>query len=84
MKRYIKSIMMAGLFSLTIVNTSCLDETEPADGKATEAQVGRSSAATEALVMAMPAYCHTYLFSGNHNNFGYGPSICKSPGNRTP
>lgn len=72
MKRYIKSIMMAGLFSLTIVNTSCLDETEPADGKATEAQVGRSSAATEALVMAMPAYCHTYLFSGNHNNFGYG------------
>lgn len=72
MKRYIKSIMMAGLFSLTIVNTSCLDETEPADGKATEAQVGRSSAATEALVMAMPAYCHTYLFSGYHNNFGYG------------
>lgn len=72
MKRYIKSIMMAGLLSLTIVNTSCLDETEPADGKATEAQVGRSSAATEALVMAMPAYCHTYLFSGYHNNFGYG------------
>lgn len=72
MKRYIKSIMMAGVFSLVLVNTSCIEETEPTSGIATEKQVGESSAATEALVMAMPAYCHTYLFDGYHNNFGYG------------
>ncbi len=72
MKTYIKSIMMVGLFSLVFVNTSCVEETFPANGTATEEQVGESSSATEALVMAMPAYCHTYLFSGYHNNFGYG------------
>ena len=72
MKRYIKSIMTVSLLSLTLVNTSCIEETEPANGTATENQVGESSAATEALVMAMPAYCHTLSFSDYHNNFGYG------------
>jgi tetratricopeptide (TPR) repeat protein len=72
MKRYIKSIMTLGIFSLALVNTSCVEETEPADGIATEAQVGESSSATEALVMAIPAYCHTIMWEDYHDNFGYG------------
>lgn len=52
--------------------TSCIDETVPANGIATEKQVGKSSTATEAMVMAMPAYCHTRPWSDRHNNFGYG------------
>ncbi len=52
--------------------TSCIDETVPANGIATEKQVGKSSTATEAMVMAMPAYCHTMPWSDRHNNFGYG------------
>jgi tetratricopeptide (TPR) repeat protein len=71
MKRYIKSFMVAGLLSMTLVNYSCLDETVPADGTATEEQVGKSTAATQALVMAVPAYCHTRIWTSRHNNFGY-------------
>ena len=52
--------------------TSCIDETVPANGIATEKQVGKSSTATEAMVMAMPAYCHTMPWSDRDNNFGYG------------
>ena len=52
--------------------TGCIDETEPANGIATEKQVGESSSATEALVMAMPAYCHTRSWSDRHSNWGYG------------
>lgn len=52
--------------------TSCVEETEPANGIATEKQVGESSNATEALVLAMPAYCHTIMFDDRHCCFGYG------------
>lgn len=55
----------------TATFTGCIEETEPANGIATENQVGESSNATEALVMAMPAYCHTIMWEDRHNTFGY-------------
>ena len=75
MKRYIKSIMTVGLFSLALVNTSCIEETEPTD-KATQAQAERSSSATKAQAMAIPAqlnamdesYVDKYTW---HAPFGY-------------
>ena len=54
MKKYIKSMMTLGLFSLVLVNTSCIQETEPTD-IATQAQAERSSSATKAQAMAIPA-----------------------------
>ena len=51
MKRYIKSLLGAGLFSLALVNTSCIEETEPTS-VATSKQISESSSATEALLMA--------------------------------
>ena len=54
MKRYIKSIMTVGLFALALVNTSCIEETEPTN-VATQAQAERSSSATKAQAMAIPA-----------------------------
>ena len=56
----------------TFMLTGCIEETEPANGIATENQVAKSSSATEALVMAMPAYCHTRSWTDRHNNWGYG------------
>ena len=75
MKRYIKSILTVGLFSLTLVNTSCIEETEPTD-VATQAQAERSSSATKAQAMAIPAqlgamddnYVDDYSW---HGPFGY-------------
>ena len=75
MKRYIKSILTVGLFSLTLVYTSCIEETEPTD-VATQAQAERSSSATKAQVMAIPAqfnamddsYVDSYKW---HGPFGY-------------
>ena len=75
MKRYIKSILTVGLFSLTLVNTSCIEETEPTD-VATQAQAERSSSATKAQAMAIPAqlgamddnYVEDYSW---HGPFGY-------------
>ena len=54
---------------------SCIDETEPTT-VATETQVGQSSAATEALTMAMPAFLTQVdegILDGNgwHAVFGY-------------
>ena len=46
--------MMVGLFSLALVNTSCIEETEPTD-VATQDQAERSSSATKAQAMAIPA-----------------------------
>lgn len=63
------SLALAILGMVTL--TGCIDETEPANGIATEKQIGESSNATEALVMAMPAYCHTRVWTDRHNNFGY-------------
>ena len=75
MKRYIKSILTVGVFSLALVNTSCMEETEPTD-VATQAQAERSSSATKAQVMAIPAqfnamddsYVDSYKW---HGPFGY-------------
>ncbi len=46
--------MTVGLFSLVLVNTSCIEETEPTS-VATQAQAERSSSATKAQAMAIPA-----------------------------
>lgn len=75
MKRYIKSIMMVGLFSLALVNTSCIEETEPTD-VATQDQAERSSSATKAQAMAIPAQLgdmdNDYVDRYNwHAPFGY-------------
>lgn len=78
MKRYIKSIMTVGLFALALVNTSCIEETEPTS-VATQDQAERSSTATKAQAMAIPAqlgdmddnYVDNYTW---HAAFGY-PSM---------
>ena len=65
----------AGLFALVLANTSCIDETEPTS-VATQAQAERSSSATKAQAMAMPAqlnamdddYVDNYSW---HGPFGY-------------
>ena len=75
MKRYIKSLMTVGLFSLALVNTSCIEETEPTQ-YATQDQAERSSSATKAQAMAIPAqfgamdddYVDKYTW---HAPFGY-------------
>ena len=75
MKRYIKSLMTVGLFSLALVNTSCIEETEPTQ-YATQDQAERSSSATKAQAMAIPAqfgamdddYVDDYKW---HAPFGY-------------
>ena len=75
MKRYIKSLMTVGLFSLALVNTSCIEETEPTQ-YATQDQAERSSSATKAQAMAIPAqfgamdddYVDEYTW---HAPFGY-------------
>ena len=50
MKRYLKSIMTVGLLSLTLVNTSCIKETEPTSSVVTTDQMSRSSGVADALV----------------------------------
>ncbi len=73
MKRYIKSLITVGLFSLAFVNTSCLDEVEPTD-RATVDQIGASSKATVGLLNAMPQYLND-ADDDNHFDFGYGCMI---------
>lgn len=65
----------AGLFALVLANTSCIDETEPTS-VATQAQAERSSSATKAQAMAMPAQLNAmdddYADNNNwHAVFGY-------------
>ena len=71
MKRYIKSMMTIGLFSLALVNTSCIEETEPTS-VATTKQISESASATEALLMAQPAYFNLLWDNDRHYSFGYG------------
>lgn len=71
MKKNIFVNMAIAVVSLSTL-TGCLEETFPANGIATEDQVGESGSATEALVMAMPAYCHTVNWDDLHMCFGYG------------
>ena len=70
--------MTVGLFSLVLVNTSCIEETEPTD-VATQAQAERSSQATKAQAMAIPAQFNAidndYIDNNSwHAPFGY-PSM---------
>lgn len=65
----------AGLFALVLANTSCIDETEPTS-VATQTQAERSSSATKAQAMAMPAQLNAmdddYVDNNNwHAVFGY-------------
>ena len=78
MKRYIKSFVAAGLFSLTFIYTGCIEETEPTT-VATLDQIQRSSQATKAQALAIPAALqaidNSYLDNNNwHAVFGY-PSM---------
>ena len=76
MNKVLKSILFVGIAASTSVSfVSCIDETEPTT-VATETQVGQSSAATEALTMAMPAFLTQVdegILDGNgwHAVFGY-------------
>ena len=70
--------MTAGLFTLALVNTSCIEETEPTS-VATQAQAERSSSATKAQAMAIPAQFNAidedYIDNNSwHAVFGY-PSM---------
>lgn len=70
-KSKIFASLATAVFGLSMF-TGCIEETMPANGTATEKQVGESSSATDALVMAMPAYCHTVTWDDRHMCFGYG------------
>ena len=64
-------MMTIGLFSLALVNTSCIEETEPTS-VATTKQISESASATEALLMAQPAYFNLLWDNDRHYSFGYG------------
>ena len=72
-----KKSLIYGLSALTLVAstmslTSCIEETEPTRS-ATTSQVQQSSSATEALLMAIPAYSTASYFSSRNDwAFGYG------------
>lgn len=56
--------------SLTVLN-SCIEETEPTS-VATSKQISQSASATEALLMAQPAYFNHLWDEDRHYSFGYG------------
>ena len=64
--------MTVGLFSLVLVNTSCIEETEPTS-VATQAQAERSSSATKAQAMAIPAQFNAMDNSYVDNNSWHAP-----------
>lgn len=76
MNKIFKSLLYVGLVAFSTTSlVSCIDETEPTD-VATDDQIGQSSAAIEALTMAMPAYVievdNSLLNNNNwHAAFGY-------------
>lgn len=71
-KSLIYGISALTLAASTMSLTSCIDETEPTNGATTE-QVQKSASATEALLMAIPAYSTSRYFSGQRDwAFGYG------------
>ncbi len=71
-KILIYSISALFLTIPTVSLTSCIDETEPTS-QATTAQVQKSASATEALLMAIPAYSTAQYFSSRYDwAFGYG------------
>lgn len=70
MKRYIKSFMTVGVFSLALTNTSCVEDMENTS-YATVEEIGASAKATDGLLMAMPQYLNDES-SDSHFMFGYG------------
>jgi len=72
MKRLNQTIfaIVASTVSLTSLN-SCIEETEPTS-VATTKQIGESASATEALLMAQPAYFNLLWDEDRHYSFGYG------------
>lgn len=72
MKRLNKTIftLAAAVVSLVTLN-SCIEETEPTS-VATTKQIAESSSATEALLMAQPAYFNFLWDEDRHYSFGYG------------
>ena len=72
MKRLNKTIftLAAAVVSLATLN-SCIEETEPTS-VATTQQIAESSSATEALLMAQPAYFNLLWDEDRHYSFGYG------------
>ena len=71
MKKINKLFLFAGLAIGTSSLTSCLEETFPMSSTATEEQVQESPAATEALVMGMPAKSLSLWTEDWHSFFGY-------------
>ena len=77
MKKINQYILGLGLLVLSLsAFTSCEEETEPATSYATTNQMQRSSAATEALLSAIPSSLNTVWDRGYHYSWGYG-SIMK-------
>lgn len=75
MKRYIKSLMTVGLFSMALVNTSCIEDAELTTG-ATEEQIGESAVASKGLLMAMAQNLNAVPSSIDyHFQFGYGAML---------
>lgn len=79
MKRIYRIFIGVGLAVLTLASvTSCIEETEPTT-VATTKQIAESSSASEALLMALPAYFNTYddaiVDRGWHYPFGYGANM---------
>ena len=73
MKRYNQVILGIGVAAVCLTSfTGCIDETQPTS-IATETQVAASTSASEALVMAMPAYFNkTWTLSSEpHYDYGY-------------
>lgn len=73
MKRYIKSLLTVGLFSVALTNTSCIEDAELTTG-ATEEQIGQSAMASKGLLMALAQNLNAYS-SDSHYMFGYGAMI---------
>ncbi|MBR1466026.1 MAG: RagB/SusD family nutrient uptake outer membrane protein [Bacteroidaceae bacterium] len=79
MKYFNKILVFAALGIGATALTGCLDETEPESATVTQKQVENSTLATEAAVLAMPAYFNHFddaiVDRGWHYPFGYGANM---------
>ncbi len=79
MKYFNKILVFAALGIGATTLVGCLDETEPESATVTQKQVENSTLATEAAVLAMPAYFNHYddaiVDRGWHYPFGYGANM---------
>ena len=75
MKNITKYIMGVCLSSMSLLNTSCIEEVFPNDG-VTEDQLQTSPKAVEAMLWGIPAYVNNFGVLGTtdpeHYDFGYG------------